>query len=259
MSKQNFKYIYGPVASWRLGASLGVDPISQPEKICSFDCVYCQLGPTPELSSERKVFVPVAGIIEEINSLPDVRIDYITFSGRGEPTLAKNLGKMIRAVKKLRKEKVCVITNGSLIDRKDVQDDLMSADLVLVKLDSADAGILAAMNRPHPDIGFENIAEGLREFKARFKGRLAVQSMFVKENKDSAKKIAQLCRRIKPDEVELNTPLRPCAEKPLSREEMARITAIFSGLPMVCVYDARPPEVASLSGKDTLTRRGKTT
>ena len=108
MSKSGYRYIYGPVSSWRLGRSLGVDPISAKEKICTFDCVYCQLGRTKTFSSERREFVRIKDVIHEIQTLPLPPIDYITFSGAGEPTLAKNLGGMIKAVKKIRKEKVLV-------------------------------------------------------------------------------------------------------------------------------------------------------
>ena len=101
MSKSGYRYIYGPVSSWRLGRSLGVDPISAKEKICTFDCVYCQLGRTKTFSSERREFVRIKDVIHEIQTLPLPPIDYITFSGAGEPTLAKNLGGMIKAVKHL--------------------------------------------------------------------------------------------------------------------------------------------------------------
>src|ERR1041385_6644219 len=119
-----FKYIYGPVYSWRLGISLGIDPISRKEKICNYDCVYCQLGPTTQWVLERQVFIPTENVIEEIGRLKDIPLDYLTFSGRGEPTLAANLGQMIRGLKKIRREKIAVITNSSLLHSPDVQDDL---------------------------------------------------------------------------------------------------------------------------------------
>jgi len=138
MIKSKFKYIYGPVYSWRMGMSLGIDPITADKKICNFDCIYCQLGRTTRFYTEREDFVPVDDIIKEIESLPPVDIDYYTFSGRGEPTLAKNLGAMIKAVRKLTKGKVAVITNAALIGQQAVQDDLMLADLILAKLDAGD-------------------------------------------------------------------------------------------------------------------------
>ena len=96
---EKFKYIYGPVASWRLGRSLGVDAISQKEKQCSFDCVYCQIGRAKPIARRRKIFVPTEDILDELKRLPRVPLDYITFSGMGEPTLAKNIGELIIKIK----------------------------------------------------------------------------------------------------------------------------------------------------------------
>jgi len=129
--RSDFKYIYGPVPSWRLGSSLGIDPLSKDGKVCSFDCLYCQLGETKFLTDERKKFVPGEEVIGELDSLPTLKIDYITFSGMGEPTLASNLGQMIKAIKKIRKEKIAVLTNSSLMHREDVQKDLFCADFVV--------------------------------------------------------------------------------------------------------------------------------
>lgn len=121
MRKKNYKYIYGPVSSWRLGSSLGVEPISEDKKYCSFDCIYCQLGRTAVLSDERRNFISTFDLVKEVNTLPAIEIDYITFSGTGEPTLAKNLGEMINAVKQIRKERIAILTNSSLLDKLDVQ------------------------------------------------------------------------------------------------------------------------------------------
>ena len=110
MDAKSFKYVYGPVSSWRLGCSLGIDPVSKGRKICSFDCIYCQVGKTGLLIDERHRFINCEDIIKELDSLPPLEIDYITFSGAGEPTLASNLGEMIRGIKKIRQEKIAVIT-----------------------------------------------------------------------------------------------------------------------------------------------------
>ena len=158
---KNYKYIYGPVPSWRLGSSLGVDPISGKDKICTFNCIYCQISETCISTKKRKVFVPTAKIIKEIKSLPVVRIDYITFSGMGEPTLAKNLGRMIKAIKKIRKEKIAVLTNSSLIHRKDVQKDLLLADFVMAKLDAHSQDILVRINQPVKAIGLGKIIKDI--------------------------------------------------------------------------------------------------
>ena len=130
-SLPQFRFVYGPVYSWRLGMSVGVDPISAAEKICNFDCVYCQLGKTHKFYNQRREFVPTSEVLDEIRLLPNRRFNYITFSGRGEPTLAANLGRMIREVRRIRPEKIAVITNSSLMHLRDVEKDLLEADLVL--------------------------------------------------------------------------------------------------------------------------------
>src|SRR3989338_2737845 len=114
MKNGTFKYIYGPVYSWRLGMSLGIDPLARKEKICNFNCIYCQLGPTRHYTAERHLFVTPHELEKEIKQITDLdEIDTITFSGRGEPTLAANLGELIKIVRKYRKEKIAVITNGA--------------------------------------------------------------------------------------------------------------------------------------------------
>jgi len=256
MSEKNFRYIYGPVYSWRLGRSLGIDPISREKKICTFDCVYCQIGETRTLIDKRDIFIPEGEIIKEIKSLPRLEIDYITFSGRGEPTLARNLGGMINGIKKIRKEKVAIITNSSLIDRKDVQDDLVLADLVMAKLDAHSKNLFSRINKPVKGITFDKILRGIKEFKSTYSGKLALQIMFVRENKACALQIAEVVKDIAPDEVQLGTPLRPCGAKPISSEEMDNIKGYFKGMNIVSVYDAKKKKVDSINKEATLKRRG---
>ncbi len=257
MRKQKLKYIYGPVFSWRLGISLGIDPISCKNKICTFDCIYCQLGKTKVFSSERKVYVSVENLVEEINSLADIKIDYMTFSGRGEPTLAKNLGEMIKLIKGLRKEKIAVITNSSLIAKKDVVEDLLLADFVIAKLDAYSQESLEIINRPMKQITFNTILDGIKQFKSRYKGKFALQIMFIEENKNNAKELAALVKEIKPDEVQINTPLRPCNVKPLSKEEIFQIKEYFKDMNTISVYDIEKKHVVPISTEDTIKRRGK--
>jgi wyosine [tRNA(Phe)-imidazoG37] synthetase (radical SAM superfamily) len=262
MEQPKFKYIYGPVSSWRLGRSLGIDPISSFQKTCTFDCVYCQSGRTEVFSDRREIFVPTEALIRELNSLPEVSVDYVTFAGHGEPTLAKNLGGMIRAVKMIRKEKVAVITNSSLIDRKDVVEDLLLADLVEAKLDAFSPESFQVINRPMPEILWEDMVEGLKTFRRVFKGYLTLQVMFLASNKACAAAIAQIAHQIAPNEIEINTPLRACAVKPLSIEEIGEITAIFRG---ICgaeskvrnVYEVKREKIQPFCQPSTERRRGK--
>jgi wyosine [tRNA(Phe)-imidazoG37] synthetase (radical SAM superfamily) len=262
MEQPPYKYIYGPVSSWRLGKSLGIDPISSFQKTCTFDCVYCQAGRTEVFSEKREVFVTTEALIHELGSLPDVPIDYITFAGNGEPTLAKNLGEMIRAVKMVRKEKIAVITNASLIDRKDVVEDLLLADLVEAKLDASSAASFKAVNHPMPEILWENIVGGLKAFRKIYQGHLTLQVMFIASNKACVAAIAKLAHEIDPDEVEVNTPLRTCAVKPLSIEAMEEVTAIFRGIcgdkiKVRSVYEVKREKSRPFCQPSTERRRGK--
>lgn len=255
MSK--FKYIYGPVPSWRLGASLGIDLLSQKEKICNFDCVYCQLGKTNKYTIERKEYVPTEEVIKEIKKLPELKIDYFTFSGRGEPTLAKNLGETIRQVKKIGKAPIAVLTNSFLINDPQVRKELSFADFVCVKLDASSPEILKIVNRPAFQINFSEILEGITIFRKEFKGKFALQIMFIEENKDYANQLSSIAKRLNPDEVQINTPLRSSSKKPLSPKQLEEIEKYFQGLNVISVYKSSLKEVIPVSEPDTLTRRGK--
>ncbi len=268
MNKKDFKYIYGPVFSWRLGISLGIDLVSQENKICNFNCIYCQLGETSTYTNEKRLYVPTEGIIRELKLLPKVKIDYITFSGRGEPTLAKNLGQAIKAIKKIRREPVAVLTNSGLIDKKEVREDLSLADFVIAKLDVYSQESLKKINRPAKGSVFGNILKGLEQFRKDYHGRLALQIMFVEENKNKTEDFINLVNHIKPDEVQINTPLRPCNIKPLSKLEILKIKinfikkckSLFKGkkINIISVYDTKKyKKSSSFSNEATLKRRGK--
>jgi len=255
--KKDFKYLYGPVNSWRLGASLGVDLLSQREKICSFDCRYCQLGRTADYVTERRLYVPTEDVLKEAAELPDVTIDFITFSGIGEPTLALNLGEAISAFRGIRKEPVAVLTNASLLSREDVREDLFQADFVVAKLDACSQASLEEVNRPAPGIAWKDTLEGIKRFRTDFRGKMALQIMFINANKDLARDISRIARTIGPDEVQVNTPLRPCREMPLSKEILGGIKSFFRGMNCVSVHDALKGRVVPISRKKTLLRRGK--
>jgi wyosine [tRNA(Phe)-imidazoG37] synthetase (radical SAM superfamily) len=257
MKKKKLKYIYGPVSSWRLGASLGVDPLSQKEKVCSFDCLYCQLGKTRVFTLKRQRYAPEEEIIRELEMLPLISLDVITLSGNGEPTLAKNLGHLINAIRNIRSESIGVITNSSLMDRDDVQEDLAWADFVIAKLDAFSQESLTKINRPLQAIQFGSIVEGITRFKKEFAGKLALQVMFIKDNIKQAEEIARIVKKISPDGVQINTPLRPCNVEPLKEEELAAIKSLFSGPNVMTVYESRKKHVKPISDKNTLKRRGK--
>lgn len=260
MAFQKFKYIYGPVSSWRLGVSLGIDPLSTKGKTCNFDCIYCQLGKTAHFENERKIFVPVSRLLEEIGTVPsDLKIDYLTFSGRGEPTLAKNLGDMIRSLRKIRTEKIAVITNSSLMYDQDVRGDLLGADFVLAKLDAYSQETFKTIGRVIEGVNFNVIIDGIKDFKSLFKGRLALQIMMIEENKKYVSAIARIAKYINPDEIELNTPLRPSPVKPLSKDELDGLKSYFKDFRVVTAYDDEKKEVEPFDKKETAKRHGNYT
>ena len=257
MSMRDFRFIYGPVASWRLGSSLGIDPLSQKNILCSFDCTYCQLGTNRSKTDRIAEYVKTEDVVDEINSLPESRVDYITFSGRGEPSLAANLGDMIDAVRGIRKEKICVITNSSLLYRQDVRHTLVKADLVLAKLDAFSQEMFEKINRPLENLSFFLLLEGLRLFRSEFKGKLALQMMFTRDNRNTSGELAKLAEELDPDEVQINTPTRPCREEALPRNEIRGIKRNFSGFNAVSVYESGTGRVVPISSENTLRRRGK--
>ena len=266
MKNGNLKYVYGPVQSWGMGKSLGIDPLSDRVKICNLDCIYCQLGKTRELTAERRDYVPASVIAEEIVRFLDAaprrdpaiadNIDFLTFSGRGEPTLAGNLGEMIRAVRHIRKEKIAVITNSTLLYLPEVRGDLSLSDLVVAKLDACDERSFQSVDKAMPGTTFLTTLAGIRQFRNDFRGRLAIRIMFVEENRICARPIADLVRDIRADEIQLNTPLRPSAVRPLDEEGMREIKSCFAGMPAVTVYEADRKETIPLNVGETIKRHG---
>ena len=250
--------IYGPVPSWRLGRSLGIDLLSTEGKTCSFDCVYCQLGRTVHPSTERKQFITLSRLSKELERVKGVIADYITFSGVGEPTLAANLGEAITLARSVLGLPVAVLTNSSLITREDVRHDLSLADVVVAKVDAPNEEIFRQINRPILKSSLKEIIQAIKLFREQYKGKLALQMMFIDTNKHCAKEMATIAEQLSPYEVQLNTPLRPCAVRPLTPELIDNISREFSGLKnMVTVYAAPRPEVIPLDLKETLKRRPK--
>ena len=248
--------VYGPVPSWRLGRSLGIDLLPTGGKTCSFNCIYCQLGKTINTTTERKEFVSLAQLAEELEEIKGTSADYATFSGMGEPTLASNLGQAIEVAKSILHLPVAVLTNSSLMSREDVRSDLAKADVVVAKVDAHDQELFTQVNRPVAGILLGDILEGIKLFRKRFKGKLCLQTMFIEANKDFAREIAQIANSLSPNEVQLDTPLRPCAVKPLTPSQMTSIQRCFDSLEnVVMVYQASRPEVTPLSLPETLRRR----
>ena len=250
------KSVYGPVASWRLGKSLGVDLICSECKICSFDCVYCQLERTEEITNQRREFVSIQRVNKEVeDALAITSPDVITFSGTGEPTLATNLDEAIDALRKITDIPLAILTNSSLMDHKDVQQTLAKLDIIVAKLDASNPELFKVVNQPAPGVEFESVIRGMKELRSNFSGTFALQIMFIEANKAYASDIATLSREINPDEVQINTPLRPCEVAPLSKEELMTIEKEFKGLNTINVYTSTRPKTDPLDKMELFKRR----
>jgi wyosine [tRNA(Phe)-imidazoG37] synthetase (radical SAM superfamily) len=252
------KTVYGPVPSWRFGHSFGIDPICL-KKACSFDCVYCQLGKTTEKTVKRREFIRPEDLKKDLKEALEkkVRIDYITFSGTGEPELASNLGELITLVQQLKPDNVpvAVLANSSLMNDKQVRQDLALADVVSAKLDAPDQALFEEVNQPHPSIVFDEMLEGMKKFRKEFKGKFMLQMMFLKQTKNHAREMADIAKQLRPDLVQLDTPLRPCGVKPLSLQEMEEVTQQFEELPNISVYREKKIKTDPLDEKETFERR----
>ncbi len=235
------KCVYGPVPSWRLGQSLGIDTI--PFKTCNWNCVYCQLGRTRALVNARMDYIPRGEILAQVREALAAHapgdVDWVTFVGSGEPTLHAGIGWLMRQVRALTDLPIAVITNGSLLYLPQVREELAVADAVMPSLDASTARLYRRINRPHPQITFECLLEGLIAFRREYAGELWVEVMLVRDlNDDEAalRDIATALRQVKPDQVHVNLPTRPPAESwvgPPDEEGLMRATAILGDIAQV--------------------------
>jgi wyosine [tRNA(Phe)-imidazoG37] synthetase (radical SAM superfamily) len=204
--------VYGPVKSWRVGQSLGIDLLLQ-TSTCSFNCVYCQLGDIQLKTIERRIYVPTEQVERDLRLSRWEQADIITLSGSGEPTLALNLGEVIRMIKAYTGKPVMVLTNATLLHDPAVQDDLQQADIVAAKLDAISEAGLQQMNRPVHGVTFNGIIEGIKAFRALYTGKLCLQCMLMPTNVTmldaDIKTFIQIVQGIGPDQLQLNTPKRP--------------------------------------------------
>ena len=211
----DYRYLYGPVPSRRLGASLGVSPI--PERTCNYSCVYCQLGRTTNMTNSRREFFPLEDILEEFHSYLSQGLPYdvVTIVGEGEPTLYSRLGELIHALKQATDKPVAVITNGALFADPQVRAELMEADIVLPSLDACTPEQYRQIDRPMGGIRFEDVAQGLRAFAREYTGQLWMEIMLVdgmNDDPDSIRAFQQFLADLPHDRVYVNTPVRPPAE-----------------------------------------------
>jgi wyosine [tRNA(Phe)-imidazoG37] synthetase (radical SAM superfamily) len=231
------KYLYGPVPSRRLGLSLGVDII--PFKVCTLDCVYCQLGRTVEKTVERRDFGPVEPIVDELREAvaEGLKADFVTIGGSGEPTLHLRLGELVDGIKQVTDIPVALLTNGTLLSRTDVRADCARVDVVMPSLDGADQGTFDRIDRPERSISIESVVSGLCTFRKEYAGQIWLEIFFVEAINTDQAQIARLkdaIERIKPDKVQLNTAVRPTADPGIARLDAERLGEIATRLGPGC-------------------------
>ncbi len=227
---------FGPVPSRRLGKSLGVNNI--PDKVCSFACVYCQIGRTLRMQLERRPFYKPELIFEEVRKKVDEargrgeRIDYITFVPDGEPTLDVNLGREADLLKGLGIP-LAILTNSSLVWREDVREDLLKFDFVSLKVDAVSEDLWRRVDRPHKSLSLEKILNGMLEFRRAFKGKLVTETMLIDgvDYGGEFERITDFLAELKPDVAYIAIPTRPPAEewvKPAKEEVINRAFQAFA-------------------------------
>jgi wyosine [tRNA(Phe)-imidazoG37] synthetase (radical SAM superfamily) len=227
-----YKYIFGPVPSRRLGMSLGVDVV--PHKTCTLDCVYCECGKTTHLTVKRREYVPLGRVKEELETFlaRDPRIDFITFSGAGEPTLHSGLGSLVRFIKTaFPQHKLALLTNGTLFYNSDVRDEIIDLDLVKISLDTVYKNNFESINRPHRHLKHSHIIDGLIALRKTFAKQFWIEVFVVpgyNDSEDELKKLKHVIDILAPDRVQLNTLDRPGTEpwvEPADKKALTHIAA----------------------------------
>jgi len=227
--------IFGPIPSRRLGASLGVNNI--PYKICSYNCVYCQVGRTQHMQVKRTLYSNPSEVFDEVKKKVEriretqQNVDYISIVPDGEPTLDSSLGELIEGLKEVGLP-VAVITNSSLTWDKSVREDLKKADWVSVKIDAVSANTWKQINRPHASLSLDEILQGMQEFAGSYTGILCTETMLVKELNDNPEELTAIANfiksRIRPYKAYIGVPTRPPAEPWVRRPEPESITAAYA-------------------------------
>lgn len=227
-----YKHVFGPVPSRRLGISLGVDLVKP--KSCNMNCVFCECGATSKLAEKREIFKDIKEVEKEIKEvLKDVKPDYVTFSGSGEPTLSKDLGKIIDWIKDNTDVKVCLITNSLLLNNDEVIKEVQRADLIIPTLNSVEDDIFHKINRPSKDIHISMLMSGLQKLSSVFKGEIYLETFIIEglnDGKEHIKKMAEFLKTIKFSKIQLNSLARRGAEswvKPASIEALNNVKKIF--------------------------------
>ena len=221
------KFVFGPVASRRLGRSLGLDLV--PYKTCSFDCLYCEQGRTTNLTLRREEYIPHKEILSNLKEYLETTApspDYITLGGSGEPTLHSKIGLIISQIKSISPIPVAVLTNGSLLYQDEVKEALLSADVILPSLDAVSPSVFTYLNRPHSSLDIRKITRGIKDFRKDFRGEIWLEILLCRGVNDTKNEIAKLkdaAKDIVPDRIQLNSVDRPPAEDfvfPVNKEQL---------------------------------------
>jgi len=248
------KYLFGPVNSRRLGISLGIDLVNH--KTCTLDCIYCECGATTELTSEIREYVPTSEVIRELDEylLTEPELDVLTFSGSGEPTLHSGIGEVITHLKKnYPKYKIAVLTNGTLLWKKEVRIALLHADVVVPSLDAVSFEVFERVMRPVEGITPERVVQGLAAFRKEFSGNIIMEIFLVpgiNDTPDELKKLKEACENIGPDLVQLNRLDRPGTEEwvqSITWKRFVEIKEMFRPLNVEII--GKPDMSKSVSGR----------
>lgn len=233
MTSGGFRYLFGPVASRRFGRSLGIDLLGQ--RVCSFNCIFCEAGPTQTCTLQRDAYVPLGVVLGEFRAWLGAggTADVVTLAGRGEPTLHTGFGAVIDAIHGMCEIPVVLLSNGSLMWMPEVRRDAARADIVKISLSGWDGASLETLNQPALGLRFEEYLAGLRAFRRDFTGALRLEVMFVagvNDTEDAARRIAAHAALLAADRVELNTVVRPPADRrsgPVPADVLLRYAAYF--------------------------------
>lgn len=264
-----YKYLFGPVPSRRLGMSLGIDLV--PSKVCTLNCIYCEVGKTTQLTTERKEYSPVDEINKELKHYLDHHPDpdHITITGSGEPTLNSRFEDFVDFAKKIRPNiPLAVLTNGTLMNNPQVRKELQKVDLVLPSLDAATEKAFLKMDRPSTDIKLEEYINGLAAFRKEFSGKIWLEVFITpgyNDDKENLVAFKEAFLKIQPDSIQLNTLDRPGLVKNIraaTRQELQNIID-FWALDNVIIIAAPPKRKQIIAYRkdaeaailDTLARR----
>ena len=232
-----YKHVFGPVPSRRLGISLGVDLVVS--KSCNLNCIFCECGATKKIQLERQRFKDMNEILEEISTvLKDIKPDYITFSGSGEPTLSLDLGNISKAIKEdLKYEgKICLITNSLLLADVNLMKELEYIDLIVPTLNTLTQDIFEKIVRPDYRTSVEEIRKGFINLNnSNYKGKIWIEIFILENVNDSDKNFVDIANFLKSeniryDKIQLNTIDRVGAErdlKAISFEKISRAKKIL--------------------------------